>query len=126
MFTFQTDYDMIDYLNELRDGCLESYTGMVQGLKGDAETPSGKIFYYFRSLTLEVSISPWSSTHNAKQSLCFQSEAPQLRSQHSRNLIAVDGTSDMMQKKERKNVKYFEKSCHKNVHFKLFCFSLYS
>ena len=41
-FCFQTDYDMIDYLNELRDGCLESYTGMVQGLKGDADAPSGK------------------------------------------------------------------------------------
>ena len=42
VFSFQTDYDMIDYLNELRDGCLESYTGMVQGLKGDGDTPSGK------------------------------------------------------------------------------------
>ena len=39
---FQTDYDMIDYLNELRDGCLESYTGMVQGLKGDGDAPSRK------------------------------------------------------------------------------------
>ena len=43
LFYSQTDYDMIDYLNELRDGCLESYTGMVQGLKGDADAPSGKI-----------------------------------------------------------------------------------
>lgn len=39
----KTDYDMIDYLNELRDGCLESYTGMVQGLKGDAEAPSADV-----------------------------------------------------------------------------------
>ncbi len=31
----QTDFDMIDYLNELREGCLEAYTGIVQGLKGD-------------------------------------------------------------------------------------------
>lgn len=39
----KTDYDMIDYLNELRDGCLESYTGMVQGLKGDGDTPSADV-----------------------------------------------------------------------------------
>ena len=29
---------MIDYLNELREGCLEAYTGVVQGLKGDDST----------------------------------------------------------------------------------------
>ncbi len=26
---------MIDYLNELRESCLEAYTGIVQGLKGE-------------------------------------------------------------------------------------------
>lgn len=38
----QTDYDMVDYLNELREGCLEAYTGIVQGLKGDQENVNSK------------------------------------------------------------------------------------
>ncbi|XP_067934180.1 importin subunit beta-1-like [Watersipora subatra] len=29
------DYDMVDYVNELRETCLEAYTGIVQGLKGE-------------------------------------------------------------------------------------------
>uniref|UniRef100_A0A2K5R4I7 Importin N-terminal domain-containing protein n=1 Tax=Cebus imitator TaxID=2715852 RepID=A0A2K5R4I7_CEBIM len=33
----KSDYDMVDYLNELRESCLEAYTGIVQGLKGDQE-----------------------------------------------------------------------------------------
>lgn len=46
---FQTDYDMVDYLNELREGCLEAYTGIIQGLKGDQENVHRKNNRWFCS-----------------------------------------------------------------------------
>ncbi|XP_034938522.1 importin subunit beta-1 isoform X2 [Chelonus insularis] len=33
----RNDFDMIDYLNELRVGVLEAYTGIIQGFRGEGE-----------------------------------------------------------------------------------------
>ena len=41
-FCEQNDFEMVDYINELREGCLEAYTGIVQGLKGEEGSTSGK------------------------------------------------------------------------------------
>lgn len=35
----RNDFDVMDYLNELRECCLDAYTGIVQGLKGDDGGP---------------------------------------------------------------------------------------
>lgn len=36
MGKLQNDFEMVDYLCELREGVLEAYTGIVQGLRGDS------------------------------------------------------------------------------------------
>jgi importin subunit beta-1 len=38
----KNDFEMVDYINELREGCLEAYTGIVQGLKGEEGSTSGE------------------------------------------------------------------------------------
>lgn len=38
-----SDYEMIEYLNELRENCIEAYTGIVQGLKGENDPPNPEI-----------------------------------------------------------------------------------
>lgn len=39
----RSDFDMIDYLNELRESVLEAYTGIIQGLKGTDKKPNPDI-----------------------------------------------------------------------------------
>lgn len=31
----QSSYDQVDYLNRLREGCLEAYTGIINAFKED-------------------------------------------------------------------------------------------
>ena len=41
LIRIQNDFDVMDYLNELRECCLEAYTGIVQGLKGEDKEAVG-------------------------------------------------------------------------------------
>ena len=46
IFILQSDYDMVDYLNELREHCLEAFTGIIQGLKGEDDKNINRMFVY--------------------------------------------------------------------------------
>ena len=35
----ETDEDEVDYINDLREGVLEGYTGLIVGMKGDGDAP---------------------------------------------------------------------------------------
>ena len=37
----RSDFENVEYLNELRNGCLDAYTGILQGLKGENQNVSG-------------------------------------------------------------------------------------
>lgn len=37
---------MVDYLNELREHCLEAFTGIIQGLKGEDDKNINRMFVY--------------------------------------------------------------------------------
>ena len=41
---------MVDYLNELRESCLEAYTGIIQGLKGDDKEKINREFVHMHSV----------------------------------------------------------------------------
>eukprot|EP00051_Salpingoeca_urceolata_P028386 m.486569 g.486569 ORF g.486569 m.486569 type:complete len:883 (+) comp24499_c0_seq1:219-2867(+) len=38
------DYDLIEYLSDLRENCLEAYTGILQAFKGDGPEPSQDVW----------------------------------------------------------------------------------
>jgi len=42
------DYDLVDYMNALREGILEAYTGILQGLRSDKK--SGAIFQHIQPI----------------------------------------------------------------------------
>ncbi|XP_074598648.1 importin subunit beta Fs(2)Ket [Brevipalpus obovatus] len=37
------DFEYMEYVNDIRENCLEAYTGIVQGLKGDREVPNQEV-----------------------------------------------------------------------------------
>lgn len=51
----RNDFDMVEYLNELRESVLEAYTGIIQGLKGMEQEPNQEIFLMQPHITYIVS-----------------------------------------------------------------------
>jgi len=46
------DYDLIEYMNSLREGILEAYTGIIQGLKADKK--AGLIFPHINPIMMLI------------------------------------------------------------------------
>lgn len=48
---------MVDYLNELREHCLEAFTGIIQGLKGEDDKNINRMFVYISFYSHDKKIS---------------------------------------------------------------------
>lgn len=46
----RNDYDMVEYLGELRESVLEAYTGIIQGLKGSTGEVMTLLIFYLINL----------------------------------------------------------------------------
>ena len=60
--SFQSDYDLVDYLNELREHCLEAYTGIIQGLKGEDDKNINRVYSFLIFFIIEKAV-PLSLIH---------------------------------------------------------------
>ena len=53
----RTDFENVEYLNDLREACLDAYTAIVQGLKGPHDAPNDEVSLEFFSRLSERHLS---------------------------------------------------------------------